>query len=58
MKKRKTVKKLQIYLLITNNEYRRKFQQLTSEHIKYNEDVECLEDRYEKFIYALTESAQ
>ena len=34
------------------------FQQLTSERIKYNKDVECLEDRYEQFRYALTESAQ
>ena len=36
----------------------KKFQQLTSERIKYNEDVECLEDRYEQFKYALTESVQ
>ena len=36
----------------------KKFQQLTSERIKYNEDVECLEDQYAQFRYALTKSAQ
>ena len=41
----------------TNNEYRKNFQQLTLERIKY-EDVECLENRYEPFRYALKESAQ
>ena len=36
----------------------KKSQQLTSERIKYNDDVECLEDRHEQFRYALTKSAQ
>ena len=40
--KRKTVKMLQIDLVRTNNEYRKKIQQITSERIKYNEAVECI----------------
>ena len=58
MRKRKTVKKMQIDLLRTNYEYRKKIQQLSSERIKYNEDVECRKGRYEQFRYALTKSAQ
>ena len=58
MRKRKTVIKLQIDLVRTNNEHRKKFQQLTSERIKDNEAVECIEGRYEQFRYALTEYTQ
>ena len=57
-RKRKTVKKLKIDLLRTNNENRKKFPRLTSERINDNEDVECLEGRYGQFRYALTEYAQ
>ena len=35
----------------------KKVQQLTSEHIKDNEAVACLDGRYKQFRDALTESA-
>ena len=58
LKQKKTVDKLQVELLHTDDNYGNQYQQSINKGLNESSNIDLLEDRYNQFVNILTTSAQ